>query len=576
MGSTRDERAWKIFLSPVSWQMLYTDHTGPSLPIFMENRITSEWLDYTAVATALFGLYFLTAHLGLSLDAVSGFASLVWPPTGIALAGLIVFGYRFWPAVFAAAALVNFTTGAPLPASLMIGAGNTLEVLAGAYLLHRSVGPAFSFERVRDVAQFFVIAALIPIVSATIGSIALFAAGLVYINEIPATWGAWWTGDFLGALLVTPFLVLWFSKTAAPHVKEAWLEILLIFSALLITTTMIFWLPFVPKSGAVILYIILLPLMWASLRVRTRLVSAAILLTAIIATTSTALGHGPFVASTLSEGLLYLQMFMGALAITFLTFSAAVAERREEAAENRRLFKEAQNAVVLRDEFIINASHELKTPLTSLKLDTDILKRELTQENRPENLTPLLLRVGRQLDKLVILIEDLLNISKIQLGKMDLVFTEVDPEALVHEIAEDVQTSTPSHRIVIEGSTEGTIRGDKNRLAQVLNNLLSNAIKYSPEADKVIVRLKDTHNAITVAVEDFGIGISPEHQRKIFDRFYRVSDDVSTFPGLGIGLYIAHEIVKRHHGTMQVRSTHGKGSTFSLTLPRLEANPALE
>jgi signal transduction histidine kinase len=133
---------------------------------------------------------------------------------------------------------------------------------------------------------------------------------------------------------------------------------------------------------------------------------------------------------------------------------------------------------------------------------------------------------------------------------------------------EQIQPTTSKHRIHIEGKIDQPVRGDKGRISQVLTNLLTNAIKYSPQAGTVIIRVTAAQDAAMVSVQDFGIGIEKEHLNYIFDRFYRVSDpEEKTYPGLGIGLYIAHEIIKRHGGTLIVESEKGQGSVFSFTLP---------
>ncbi len=220
-----------------------------------------------------------------------------------------------------------------------------------------------------------------------------------------------------------------------------------------------------------------------------------------------------------------------------------------------------------KDEFISMASHELKTPLTSLKGFTHVLLRRLAKQGDEQGLT-YLAKIDKQVDKLTILINDLLDLSKIQTGKLDYREEYFDLDALVREIVENVQGTTHTHRLLVEGQTHAQVFGDKDRLGQVLINLLTNAIKYSPQADKVIVHLSTEQGQAIVSVQDFGIGIAKEYQQYIFDRFYRVTaPQEQTYPGLGIGLYISSEIIRRHHGRLEVESHKGEGSTFSFVLP---------
>ena len=222
-----------------------------------------------------------------------------------------------------------------------------------------------------------------------------------------------------------------------------------------------------------------------------------------------------------------------------------------------------------KNEFISMASHELKTPVTSLKGFTNILQRRLTRLGDEQGLHDLS-RMDVQLDKLTALISDLLDISHMQSGKLILRVKPFDLDGLVEEAVENVQATTKTHRLLIEGSTGAQVLGDQDRLAQVCVNLLTNAIKYSPLADTVQVRLfrDDEAQQAVVSVQDFGIGIDKSYHEHIFERFYQVTDpEEKTYPGLGIGLYISREIVTRHQGRMWVESSKGSGSTFYVALP---------
>jgi len=220
-----------------------------------------------------------------------------------------------------------------------------------------------------------------------------------------------------------------------------------------------------------------------------------------------------------------------------------------------------------KDEFISMTSHELKTPVTSLKGFTNVLQRRLVKQGDEQG-QQYLARIDAQLNKLTKLINDLLDISRMQAGKLALEMGPFELDELVRETVENVQAATSTHQIVIEGSVEGQVLGDKDRLEQVFVNLLSNAIKYSPQAEKIIVHLSQEQEQAIIGVQDFGIGIAEAHYQRIFERFYQVTDpEEKTFPGLGIGLYISSEIIERHHGRIWVESNKGQGSTFSIALP---------
>ena len=220
-----------------------------------------------------------------------------------------------------------------------------------------------------------------------------------------------------------------------------------------------------------------------------------------------------------------------------------------------------------KDEFISMASHELRTPMTTIKAWTQIQKKQFEKQGR-EDIVYSFTKMETQINKVNRLIADLLDLSKMQVGKLSYASENVSIDAVIRESVEIVQQTSSTHTISIDGSIDDYIIGDKDRLEQVFTNLLNNAVKYSPGATKVDVSVETLQDQISIKVRDYGIGIPYEHQGKIFDRFYRVSDGTSSlFPGLGMGLYISCEIVKRHGGDITVESEAGKGSTFIITFP---------
>ncbi|MDB5119009.1 MAG: hybrid sensor histidine kinase/response regulator [Sphingobacteriales bacterium] len=219
-----------------------------------------------------------------------------------------------------------------------------------------------------------------------------------------------------------------------------------------------------------------------------------------------------------------------------------------------------------KDEFISMASHELKTPLTSVKGYVHLIKKTVSKYE-DTTINGYLTRTGLQLEKLNNLVTDLLDISKIETGKIEFNKHLFDFDKMIDEAIELVQ-HTQNFKIVKNGLTEINFHGDETRIEQVLINYLTNAIKYSPDSNEVHVNVSlKTENAVYVSVKDFGIGIPTEFQPKIFEKFYRVEASSARFQGLGIGLFICAEIIKRHDGSYGVISEFGKGSEFYFTLP---------
>ena len=257
-----------------------------------------------------------------------------------------------------------------------------------------------------------------------------------------------------------------------------------------------------------------------------------------------------------------------------LALAEELAVRASNAIENAQLYHSAQKEITERrklekqkDEFISIASHELKTPVTSIKAYGQVLQHFFKQKGDDKAVSHLS-KMDFQINKLTNLIGDLLDVTKVESGKMIFAEEEFDFDTLVKEVVDEVQLTTDKHVLHIQGQTQKTIIGDKERTGQVLTNLMTNAIKYSPKANQIDVTLSSDEKNVTVSVRDFGIGIPKDKQPRLFERFFRISGPhQETFPGLGLGLYISSEIIKRQGGKIRVESEDGEGATFSFTLP---------
>lgn len=241
----------------------------------------------------------------------------------------------------------------------------------------------------------------------------------------------------------------------------------------------------------------------------------------------------------------------------------SIAAQAAIALENSRLFHEVSALSAKKDEFIALASHELKTPLTTIKGYLQILaKKEQDAVGK--------LFVDKTLDqvgKLNSLIGDLLDISKIEAGKLQFNFDMFDLRKLLVDVLDTFPYTNKSHRIILQDiEGEFIISADKQRIEQVIINLLTNAIKYSPKADQVFVSIQSSDDEVTVKIKDYGIGLKPADITKIFTRFYR-ADGIGSVSGLGIGLHLTKEIIDRHNGKIGVISEFGIGSEFYFSLP---------
>lgn len=220
-----------------------------------------------------------------------------------------------------------------------------------------------------------------------------------------------------------------------------------------------------------------------------------------------------------------------------------------------------------KEETVSFVTHELKTPVTSLKISAQVLQKKFIKDGN-NSVAEQLARMDKQIDKLTNIISDLMDTTRIESGKMKFQQQSFDINELIQETAEEVQKTSSFHKIEIQGKAKKPVYGDKFRIGQVLTNLLSNAIRYSPDESKIIVAVIPGEKYVTCSVKDFGIGVPEDQHERIFERFYRVENlEEAIHIGLGLGLYIASEIIKQHKGKIWIKSKPGEGSTFFFTLP---------
>jgi PAS domain S-box-containing protein len=226
-----------------------------------------------------------------------------------------------------------------------------------------------------------------------------------------------------------------------------------------------------------------------------------------------------------------------------------------------------------KDEFIGIASHELKTPVTSIKAYAQLLQRQLSRAGEGAS-ADLVAKMDAQLNRLTELIHDLLDVTRIDGGEIQFNIETFDIDQLLDDVVAEIRPTAAGRQIVRKARGNARAQGDRQRTGQVLTNLLTNAIKYSPPTEAIIVHTASDGHEITVGVQDFGVGIAPEDQLRVFDRFYRAGgQERDTFPGLGLGLFISAEIVRRQRGRIWVESVPGEGSLFRFTLPMVTDVP---
>jgi signal transduction histidine kinase len=518
---------------------------------------------------ALVAVYVATAKVGLSFDALAGVATTVWPPTGVAIAAVCLRGRRMGLAIFVAASVVNALTGIPWWATLIIATGNTLEALAAGEMLRR-LHWRREMDRVQDVVAWTVVALLATTVSATFGTTAIGLAHIVVKDGTGQFWLVWWVGDVLGAVLVAPAVFAWSRGGWRPSRRLTyWIEGAVLGALLVLVSSVVFYDIFPHKvvrlaRGSYSMWPLLI---WAVVRFRQRGAVLALLVVSFIAISGTAAGHGLFAgglrAPTPHERLFRVQCFMAVTTISMMLLAAALDERRQ--------------AILARDEFISIASHELKTPLTALRLRLGTALRTLDAGPAPlsvdeaDKIARAVAGASAMTERLTRLVDDLLDVSRLTAGRLDLSLDEIPLRDMLGEIVARLQEQAAEAGSAITldvdaPTPEIVALWDRGRIEQVITNLLSNAIKYG-SGREIALTARAGGERIVVTVRDRGIGIAKADQERIFQAFERV-ESAHRVGGLGLGLYIGRQIVTAHGGSLRVSSEPGRGSTFVLDLPR--------
>lgn len=328
---------------------LVTDREANGLLVPEERGMTRRrFLGNLAGFVTLTALYFATAKLGLALAYVHPSATAVWPPSGIALAALLLLGYWVWPGIFLGAFLANITTAGSVATCIGIAAGNALEGVVGAYLVNRFANGRHAFDRQQDVFKYTFLAAMLSTtVSATFGVTSLSLGSYADWAIYGPIWLTWWLGDAAGVLIVAPVLVLWCTRSRTRWDRKKVIEAGLFFVSLVLITQAVFGdLPsFIQDKNYPLAFLCIPILLWAAFRLSPRETVTSTFLISGVAIFGTLQGFGPFVRETPHESLLLLQAFMVVIAVMAMALAADVAERSRAEEELRRKEQELTDFV---------------------------------------------------------------------------------------------------------------------------------------------------------------------------------------------------------------------------------------
>ncbi len=518
-------------------------------------------------------IYFIAGKLGLMLASLHASASPVWPPAGIALAALLLLGYRAWPAIFVGAFLVNVTTAGNFATSFAIATGNTLEALAGAWLVNRFAGGRNVFERPQGVFKFALAAAISTVISPVFGITSLALTGFADWANYGAIWLTWWLGDATGDLVFTPLVLLWSAASKRRWNKREAAEVGALLLLLVLLSGIVFggWLEISARSYP-IAFICGPVVIWTAFRFTQRETATGLFILSAIAVWGTLHGFGPFLRETENQSLLALQWWIAVLTITAMALSAGMAERRriEEELQQQKSVVETANRT--KDHFLAMLSHELRTPLTPVISTLESLEIEPAQKDDTKSA---LAMIRRNIELETQLIDDLLDFTRIARDKMQLRFVPVDAHLAILNVVEICRAEAESKRLHMHRNLRANTRhvaAEAAKFQQIIWNLLKNAIKFTPNEGEIVISSSNpSPEVLTISVCDTGIGMEPDVMQRIFNPFEQGNRSFERrFGGLGLGLAISKSLAQAQGGTLTAQSDgRDRGSTFILSMQTL-------
>lgn len=530
-----------------------------------EVAMSDKWLDklqampsyggYILSSSILFLLYVLLGKWSYTFTFPPNTAAVFWLPSGVTTAFFVrAKSHRsFWPmwliSIFIGEYYVSVSNDVPAVTAIIWSLTNILLPLSFCFWSQKLEIKKFDFRSLRSVFIFMAVVPLSVIPSALLAAIgSVISFRLNYVQAF-LTWGA---SDALGIILAAPVVLSWTSQL--PKKSERLKEGFVLFSVLFILSGFIWY--FTARNTLDLSYysFLIFFVAWASIRFGARGTSLGLLIIDLI---------GVLVLKEAND-LFNLQLLVANIGFLMLALASAI-EEQKAARET------AEQALKMRDDFISVAAHELKTPLSSLMLQVQMINHYIGQGKiqslSDEKLNHLADISNKQVKRFSHLINDLLDVSKINSGKLKLQFEEVDVVDVISSSISHFKAELEKNGCQVSFDSEEKIIGqwDRLRLEQVFTNLISNAIKYG--AGKPIrfeVHQHDHHVIITV--HDEGMGIAKEDHDKIFERFVRAVP-LDHIGGLGLGLFITKQIIEAHGGSIKVESDKGKGANFILELP---------
>jgi signal transduction histidine kinase len=536
-----------------------------------ERYSNQQWL----YAIVIFIAYLVAAQVSMLLFTSP---AVIVPSSGIALAGLVIGGLALWPAIYAAALFSLIINGSPALALLVFPFIQTLQPVAGAYLLKKlDFDP--QLRRLRDMFAMIGIALSTSLIIPVLGSAVRYLTTSGLDSSSGLTLGTWWTGHILSLLIVAPFLIRWIAEPKFKRTIYQIIEIVAVLGILVAIDYLLGWTTFGQVSGISLIYFLLVPLFWLAIRIGPRFTILGMLLTSITLLVGAFYSHVPqFEEVDLGIRVFQLEIFINIIAVIFYII-AGLQEERTEAIKALRSYinrlEDALNRLSVQDrtknEFIAVLAHELRNPLAPVVSSLELLRLNSSKTGEEAEAMELM---DDRLKTIQRLLDDLLDVSRISRAKLRIRKEPIELRTIITHSVQSIDRliKNRSQTLVLDiENTPVMLDADPVRLEQVVSNLLTNASKFTNEGGKIVITAKRDGDNALVSVRDNGIGIKEEMLDKIFEPFLQLETGERKGEGLGIGLSLTQRLVEMHNGTVTVRSEGvNRGSEFIVTIPVLQ------
>lgn len=544
-------------------------------------------------------LYYAFGRIGQLFAIPPGHVTPMWPPAAIALVALLIWGYQVWPGIFLGSLMNNFLLlndphFTSLLTSSVIGAGASLQAICAAFFINHYIGANNLFKNSKYSFRFIIIAFLSCLIGATIGTTALNFYGVIPTNLSFATWLTWWLGNSTGLLIIAPLILIFYHREEKIEftTKKA-INLFLICTLLILSIYLIFYLNYP------IIYILLPLALWVIYEFGLQGVTFFIAIVSSFAYWYTIQGVGPFILSSLSDSILFLEGFIAVIATTSIILASVLNERKtttkllellnaelgQELVEKNGALKELeikQKILELtnnnKNQFLANMGHEMRTPLNAILGYCEILMEDPQAKELPDFYSDLM-RIHLSAKRLLDTIQNVFKLVDIQSGDIKLDLKEIDVFTLTSELQKIFEPLAQRNQNTFSMSIAqpiGTMVSDPLLVRQILLNIIDNACKFCKNGSVQLLvnrAQNDSGEWMVFSISDTGIGISSKGLRKLFQPFSQVDGSPTRkFEGLGLGLYLSKRYSQILGGDISINSIAGKGSTFTLMLPTTPEN----